>query len=187
MPEIPEAEIFALLESYVEGKDRNRPGVIEGIYAPDAVVTFDIRTPRITFPPEIRGSACIARILSADFNRRFSSPRTYYLKGPRGGRGDNSVRGQPWLVIMQEASTGLINVGWGTYDWFFEPPHVESDPPWQIRRHHISIWEMVSPEDPDIRDPKDLQHPLSYPWPAEEEVRNHPGLQGPLREIVKVL
>lgn len=179
---ITKKEIVGLLDLYIEGKDGNRPGILREIYLPEAIVLFDVRTPKISFPPEIRGNDAIAEVLSADFNRRYLSPRTYYIEDlPETGE-DNSIRSLPWLVTMREASTGQVYVGWGLYDWFFVYTPEDSIHPWRIKRHRISIWEMIIMEEKETALLVKLREALSYPWPPPEAVlkylRRKPQLKG---------
>jgi hypothetical protein len=183
---ITRQEIITLLQLYVEGKDGDRPEILKQIYASDAGVVFDVRTPNITFPPEIHTSEDIARVLSEDFNRRFKGPRTYYLRDDLGGREDNSVRNMPWLVIMGDASAGCVNVGWGLYDWFFQRASETAPVPWQIARHRICIWEMVAMGDEDSDLLFDLQDGLTYPWATRDEVLGNLGLREQIKEIEKL-
>lgn len=186
MENITKSEVLRLLGLYVEGKDGNRPEILREIYVPEAIVLFDIRTPNISFPPEIRRNDAIAEVLSADFNRRFLSPRTYYVEDLPETIEDTAVRNLPWLVIMREASTGQVNVGWGLYDWFFVYTPEGSIHPWRIKRHHISIWEMITMEDRDGTLLGNLQADLSYPWPGQEEVQDHLSRWAQLKGIGKV-
>ncbi|MBN2124975.1 MAG: nuclear transport factor 2 family protein [Deltaproteobacteria bacterium] len=175
MERISNEEIARILGRYIEGKDENRPEILKRIYAPDARVLFDLRTTTITFPPEIRTNDAIAEVLSADFNRRFVSPRTYYLEECSREPGDNAVRNLPWLVIMRESATGRTRVGWGLYDWFFALCPGQA-PEWKIALHRICIQEMMDREDRDGALLDNLQSALSHPWPTPAEIQGLPGV-----------
>ena len=50
----------ALLERYIEAKDRVRPHLMQEIYAPDAVLTYTIATDTIAFPARVSGRESIS-------------------------------------------------------------------------------------------------------------------------------
>ncbi|MBT8362803.1 MAG: hypothetical protein KJO32_17780, partial [Deltaproteobacteria bacterium] len=97
-----------LLEQYIIGKDQNKYQILETIYEESAEVECEINSTRITFPSNIVGNRDIAKILSADFNKKYEKIKTYYLSK---NIFDNfNILEQPWLVVMKEIGNELTCV-----------------------------------------------------------------------------
>ncbi|MFP3890732.1 nuclear transport factor 2 family protein [uncultured Ralstonia sp.] len=157
-----------LLEGYLHAKDDNLPHVIDGVFAPDARLTFSLATQNIAFPPQTDGAAAIAKTLVTDFGQQYRRCRTYYVTR-RGDLPDAPERGDmpvalapmPWLVVMQERSTGALRVGHGVYRWTF----ARAGKDWRVSALHIHIARM------DVIDNARadagcaaIQQALPYPW-----------------------
>jgi hypothetical protein len=72
-------QVEQLLENYIKGKDNNDPCLLKSIFANNAKVTFDIKTPNINFPAEIFGNESISKKLFEDFHQHFDQIKSYYL------------------------------------------------------------------------------------------------------------
>ena len=155
-----------LLEKYVEGKDQNKFSILEDIYKPDAKVTFEIESDGIAFPAEISGNKNIARVLSADFNRKYDHVQTYYLSHSLPQIEDFIFSKQEWLVIMREKQDNHIRVGAGFYDWIFEK---QADGRSKIAQHNIFIGVMLGLPDRPLSFLDELQGKLPYPWVDKEK------------------
>ena len=159
--------ISNLLEKYIEGKDLDRHSLLEEIYCPNAVVSFKIEADNINFPSEIRGNVEIAKVLSADFNKKYDLVKTYYLSNDFSKSETLVIREQNWLVIMKERSNGNIRIGTGYYNWEFEG-HNQSE--LKIKRHKIFIYAMLDLPKESIILLHNLQKSIKYPWVGKAEV-----------------
>lgn len=153
--------ITKLLEKYIEGKDLDRYKILEDIYCPDAIVSFEIKPDTITFPSEIHGNIEIAKILSADFNQKYDLVKTYYLTDKAVEIGDLQIREQNWLVIMRERASGNIRIGSGYYNWTFD---TQNNSELKIKKHKIFIHSMLELPNEAITLLHNLQGKLDYPW-----------------------
>jgi hypothetical protein len=150
-----------LLETYIDAKDNTKPARIHEAFAPDAVLTFSLATPNITFPSRSVGADAIATTLVSDFGARYSRCRTYYVCGAdelvvR----DRTIEALPWLVVMREEAAGALRIGHGTYRWTFDG----NDSARRVSQFHIHIARMDVVGDPDGARLERLQDGLSYPW-----------------------
>lgn len=148
-----------LLETYVEAKDLDRPGLILDCFAPNAVLTYSIATDTISFPARTRGADAIAQILVRDFRKTFTRCKTYYVCDSV-VKDSRKIDKLPWLVVMKEMSGPILRLGKGCYTWHFE----WFDQAMRVSAMHIHIDRMDAVEDPgaDILDA--LQSALPYPW-----------------------
>ncbi|MBY4678903.1 hypothetical protein [Marinobacterium arenosum] len=154
------------LEQYIDGKDNNRPQRLEQLYTPNARLSFQMDAADMAFPPQVSGNREIARILSADFNRKYRQVKTYYLNHDNLVLDGYRIEKQPWLVLMQEIDTGTVRAGCGYYNWQFVDA---AEGNWQIDRHHISIHQMLSLPAERFKWLQTLQNDLPYPWLALDQ------------------
>lgn len=173
--------VMQILEFYIKGKDDDQYQMLEDIYAETAELKFKIDSEEIAFPTNINGNQEIARVLSKDFNQKYSMVKTYYLDKPT----DNqlNVQQQNWLVVMQEKSNGLTRVGTGYYDWGF----VKTDDGLQIETHKIYIHSMVQLQDTEAEELNRIQSVLNYPWTNPEKVIETITSNSQLKTIVNYL
>jgi hypothetical protein len=170
-----------ILEKYVEGKDKDTYKILEEIYADDAIVQFEIHSDRISFPDTISGNIQIAKALSADFNKKYTDVKTYYLSKPRSDQ--NIINGQKWLVIMRDIELDKTRVGTGYYDW--ELTHSGSN--LKVQKHKISIHEMLELTDTGSKLLQDLQSRLEYPFVEKKSASNIMSSHPELEDIVKYI
>ena len=170
-----------ILEQYVEGKDQDKHQILESIYADDALVHFELRTRQIDFPAEISGRFEIARVLATDFNKKFTNVKTYYLSKPDVAQ--MSIKGQKWLVVMQDIQRDITRIGTGCYDWELE----HSQDNLKIRSHRIYIHEMLELADPGSLVLIIMQSNLCYPFVEKDStlklIARFPELEG-IREYL---
>lgn len=160
------------LEIYIDAKDNTKPARIHEAFAPDAVLTFSLATPNITFPSRSVGADAIAKTLVGDFGERYSRCRTYYLcEADALVARDRVIDVLPWLVVMREAAAGALRIGHGTYRWTFDA----NDAAPRVAQFHIHIERMDVVDDPDGALLERLQHGLSYPWLAPGELAERYG------------
>jgi hypothetical protein len=159
------SEITGLLEKYIKGKDLDKYKVLEEIYCSNAVVSFEIKAENINFPSEIHGNYEIAKVLSADFNKKYDLVKTYYLSSHFPDVDNLSISGQNWLVIMREIANGKIRVGTGYYNWEFESNNQSEI---KIKHHKIFIHSMHEFPGETIDLLYELQRKLKYPWVEKE-------------------
>lgn len=155
-----------ILEQYIIGKDQNTSKILETIYEETAEVEFAINPTNISFPSKIVGNSEIARILSADFNKKFERVKTYYLSDTIYDKLD--ILEQPWLVVMKEIGKDLTRIGTGHYNWHLrEHPHEL-----KIFKHKIYIHLMLEIHDPSSKQLQKIQERLEYPWVKRHVVAN---------------
>lgn len=176
--------VASLLEAYIEGKDQGRPELLEKIYTADARVTFAIETSSISFPDEIIGNSEIARVLSADFNRKYDMVRTYYLSRGISEPGELSIARQGWLVLMREKENDAIRVGTGHYNWQITE---QGKGAVQIVHHHICIYDMLSLHNHSADFLTGLQGQLTYPWLPGERALEVLARHGELEVIAEAM
>src|SRR5574340_738098 len=107
------------IEIYILAKDGNRPFLMEKAFAEDAVLEVAVMGGAIAFPPESFGLESISNTLVREFARRYENVHTFCLASPPG----NGVTtfACDWLVGMSEKETRHARVGYGGYDWNFQP------------------------------------------------------------------
>ncbi len=149
-----------ILEQYVLGKDKDQYQILETIFADSAEVEFEIRSEKISFPEKIQGSYDIARILSKDFNKKYESVRTYYLKGVE--HDSINIDCQPWLVVMKEIGRDVTRVGTGYYNWKLR----KTESGLKVSKLNIYIHEMLELVDSKSTILSEIQSKIEYPWPA---------------------
>ncbi|MBF6992301.1 MULTISPECIES: nuclear transport factor 2 family protein [Cupriavidus] len=155
---LPEAQ--ALLASYVEAKDNNRPALIHEAFAQDATLTFSIDTDTISFPAKTEGAAAIAATLVTDFAQTFDRCRTYYV-GDLSLAEAGATLTVPWLVLMREKAAHTLRAGKGVYRWGFAR---QQDGTYRIGSLHIHIARMDVVPDAGAAMLAALQAALPYPW-----------------------
>jgi len=157
-----------ILESYIKGKDEDQYEILETIYTDDAQLAFEITSNDISFPENITGNKEIARVLSKDFNKKYSSVKTYCLSKPKTDR--LQICHQKWLVVMRdisnESNDNLTRVGCGYYDWNLT--HIEGH--LKIQKHKIYIHAMLQLQDEHAQELHRIQSVLIYPWADKESV-----------------
>jgi hypothetical protein len=147
-----------LLEQYIIGKDQDKYQILETIYAESAEVEFEINSSHITFPSKIVGRKEIAKVLSAEFNKKYEKVKTYYLT--KNISNSYSILKQNWLVVMKSIGEEVTRVGTGFYNWEFREYNKEL----RIENHKIYIHTMLEIEDHASKQLEDIQGKLEYPW-----------------------
>ena len=170
-----------ILEKYIEGKDNDKYQILENIYADDSLVQFELKSEQISFPQKIFGNFEIAKILSADFNRKFTNVKTYYLSKPDPNQ--RRIKGQKWLVIMKDIQLEKTRVGAGYYDWEL----TLSGSSLKVQNHKIYIHEMLELSDPNSKLLKNLQSKLEYPFVEKDSVSKVIGSYSELEDIQKYI
>jgi len=107
------------ISAYLRAKDGNRPHLLAHAFAEHAVLTMDVRTGTIAFPPVSRGRDAIADVLVRRFTQAYENVYTLCL-GPAPMHFVNVFRCD-WLVAMTEKEGRGVRVGCGRYDWRFAP------------------------------------------------------------------
>lgn len=154
-------KITELLEKYIEGKDLDRYKILEKIYCQAATVSFEIVADNINFPNEIYGNVEIAKILSAEFNKKYDLIRTYYLSNRFPNINNLLITKQNWLVTMRDRASGNIRIGTGYYNWEFESRRGSE---FKIKHHKIFIYTMLELPSESLDLLHDLQKKFAYPW-----------------------
>lgn len=169
----------AVLRSYFRAKDENRPHLLAGVFAPDALLEVRNNSGTVAFPAVTMGREAIAEVLVRAFNKTYEDIYSFYMARPADTAHVFSCR---WLVCMAVKDGRSVRVGCGRYDWGFEP-----EPSGLAASLRITIDTMlVLPED---------THPLvlpwllrlSYPWSSPAEVAAAPTPVAALDTIVQYL
>ena len=151
----------ALLERYIEAKDRVRPHLMQEIYAPDAVLTYTIATDTIAFPARVSGRESITKTLVVDFALSYTRCRTFYICDALPPADATGALLLPWLVLMSESASGRMRIGRGFYRWTFVPHERDG---MTVSAMHIHIERMDPIEDAGGRLLAAAQGDLPYPW-----------------------
>jgi hypothetical protein len=149
-----------LLERYIEAKDLVRPHLMQGIYAPDAVLTFSIATDSISFPPRVVGIDGITRTLVVDFGAKYSRCKTFYVCDSVPPK-TAEVAILPWLVLMSEPTASRLRIGKGYYEWTLQR---NGGGNLQVVAMHIHIEKMDAIDEIEPHLLETAQSVLSYPW-----------------------
>lgn len=108
----------AAISAYILAKDGNRPHLLPEAFTEDAVLTMDVRTDAIQFPPATVGRDAIADVLVRRFNQAYENIYTFCLGTPPLAPVPRFEGG--WLVVMSEKATGRLRAGCGRYAWTFD-------------------------------------------------------------------
>lgn len=108
----------AAISAYILAKDGNRPHLMPEAFTEGALLTMDVRTDTIQFPPATLGRDAIADVLVRRFNQAYENVYTFCLGAP-------PLAPVPqfecaWLVVMSEKATGRLRTGCGRYAWTFD-------------------------------------------------------------------
>jgi hypothetical protein len=108
----------AAISAYILAKDGNRPHLMPEAFTEGALLTMDVRTDTIQFPPATLGREAIADVLVRRFNQAYENVYTFCLGAP-------PLAPVPqfecaWLVVMSEKATGRLRAGCGRYAWTFD-------------------------------------------------------------------
>mgnify|MGYP000022790247 CR=1 FL=1 len=153
-----------LIGTYIRAKDENRPHLMAGAFAADALLTMDVRTDAISFPSQASGRDAISRVLVQDFAKTYENVYTFCLtEPPQRIATDFSC---DWLVGMSVKADGAVRVGCGRYDWRFEP-----DPPNLVSELRITIEAMQMLPAAALEVVMPWLSSMPYPWCDAERMR----------------
>jgi hypothetical protein len=105
------------IESYILGKDGNRPHLLDAAFSPDATLRMVVETQAISFPPLLTGRAAIAQTLVQQFNQTYENVYTFCVGVPP--QSNELIFSCPWWVVMSSKQDGTVRMGCGRYDWTF--------------------------------------------------------------------
>ena len=170
-----------ILEDYLVGKDSNFTEIFKFIFAKNATVTFDIKTPLMAFPEKIIGNEAISNSMFKDFHTIFYDVRSYYINTPLNLQ-NNSIHDQKWLVTMNERMTSRTRVGTGTYRWTFVEKGRGN---WVIQNLHIIIQEMISFIPNESKWLSNIHHEFTdYPWVNHEQAIQYLSHEPSLERVI---
>ncbi|GJI90287.1 hypothetical protein [Duganella hordei] len=106
------------IHSYLLAKDGNRPHLMAEAFSEDAMLSMQVNTESIAFPPLSQGREAIADVLVRRFGQSYENVYTFCLTPPPGQ--PIPVFSCEWLVAMTDKGSGNVRVGCGRYDWHFE-------------------------------------------------------------------
>lgn len=160
-----------LLRDYFHAKDENRPWYMKRAFAEDASLRMVLKTQAIAFPGEVAGEAAIADTLVRKFGQTYENVYTFYLDRPASGAVlDKFSCG--WMVAMTEKASGQVRVGWGRYDWLFQPrPH-------RVRQLTITIEAMETLPAETMLAVFGWVTRLPYPWLHRSALADMPAIPG---------
>lgn len=105
------------LQNYFRAKDGNLPHLMREVFSEDALLTFDVKAPGMSFPDVARGRDSITDVRVSGFGETYDHVRSFYLDRPAPGVAEFSC---DWLVGMRHRGDGEIRVGCGRYEWKFQ-------------------------------------------------------------------
>jgi hypothetical protein len=144
------------IESYIFGKDGNRPDLLRRAFNLDATLNVLVQTSTIVFPPNVQGREDIAKILVRDFSLKYENVYTFCFGAPP--KFEANIHKCKWLVGMSIKATGELRVGCGEYHWIFSP---QSGLAIQLS---ITIEHMLECPSQHMRKIMDWLQGRSYPW-----------------------
>jgi hypothetical protein len=168
------------IAAYLRAKDENRPYFMRDAFEEDATLAMVVHSANIAFPAATRGRKAITDVLVRDFSSAYENVRTLCLSAaPVGTFESFSCR---WLVGMSVKADGAVRVGWGRYDWTFEPGTA------RVRRLTITIEAMHALPAHLLDVVATWTFALPCPWcPAERALLTLPDLEilQPLRDYAR--
>ncbi|EAQ67117.1 hypothetical protein MED121_14359 [Marinomonas sp. MED121] len=103
---------------YIQGKDGNKPYLLEKVFSQDAVLKMLVQSDAISFPAEVVGADEIINTLSSEFNLAYEN--IYTLCFLDTVTQSNTLINCRWLVGMTSKDSAEVRVGYGDYHWTFE-------------------------------------------------------------------
>ena len=172
-----------MIRAYIRAKDENRPYLMQRTFADSVILEMAVETASITFPPLTEGLDAVTQVLVRDFGRTFENVYTFCLTAPP-INSDNPFSCD-WLVVMSEKESGVVRIGCGLYDWFFQ-----TKKPGLVEKLKIVISIMLVLPPDNLRPVMDWICALPYPWcqgeRAAKEMPNIGGLKAVSEYITRV-
>jgi len=144
------------IQSYLFGKDGNRPFLLNDAFTEDATVQMDLKTDRISFPSLLTGRDAIVDTLVRKFNQEFENIYTLCI-GDRPEVVEDEFSCH-WMVVMTQKEDSSLRVGCGTYDWNFDSING------RVKFLVITIDIMETAPSSSINDVLAWISNLAYPW-----------------------
>ncbi|RFP09295.1 hypothetical protein D0T25_23430 [Duganella sp. BJB488] len=152
------------IHSYLLAKDGNRPHLMAQAFSEDAMLSMQVHTDSIAFPPLARGRDAIADVLVRRFGKSYENVYTFCLGPPP--EQTASAFSCEWLVVMTDKCNGNVRVGCGRYDWHFD------DTTGLAERLAISVEVMQILPPAAVEPVMKWVASLPYPWCVTEAVIN---------------
>lgn len=146
----------AAIHAYLRAKDSNRPHLMAKAFCQHAMLSMQVRTSAISFPPLSCGREAITEVLVRRFGQSYDNVYTFCLAAPP--RPAVSEFSCNWLVAMTDKASGEARVGCGRYDWRFAPASGLAE------RLDIAVEVMVVLPPEAARRVLDWVAALPYPW-----------------------
>jgi len=152
-----------LVLKYICAKDKNRPHLMDEVFANNATLEMKLKTQNISFPSQTVGLDNITEVLVTKFSQSYENVHTFCLTDTM----DNAsqILKSDWIVCMQEKRSGDIRIGYGVYNWFF----TQDDEP-LVKHLTIQIEEMITMEEEYSMLFFDWVRKLDYPLCSLEQL-----------------
>lgn len=150
------------IESYIFGKDGNRPDLLQHAFSLDAALNVLVQRGNVLFPPNVQGREDIAEVLVRSFSLQYENVYTFCLGDAP--KPDANVHKCKWLVGMSTKATGELRVGCGEYHWIFSPQNGLAT------QLSITIEHMLECPSQHMRKIMDWLQGRSYPWCEPTEI-----------------
>ncbi|NMX64439.1 hypothetical protein HBO12_20695 [Pseudomonas sp. WS 5059] len=150
------------IESYIFGKDGNRPDLLQHAFSLDAALNVLVQRGNVLFPPNVQGREDIAEVLVRSFSLQYENVYTFCLGDAP--KPDANVHKCKWLVGMSTKATGELRVGCGEYHWIFSPQSG------LVTQLSITIEHMLECPSQHMRKIMDWLQGRSYPWCEPTEI-----------------
>jgi hypothetical protein len=165
-----------MIRAYIRAKDENRPYLMKRTFAESVILEMAVETASITFPPVTQGLGAVTQVLVRDFGRTFENVYTFCLTDPP--RNNDSPFTCDWLVSMSEKESGVVRVGCGRYDWFFQ-----TKKPGLVEKLKIVVSIMLVLPPHNLCPVMDWICALPYPWCQREGAANEMPNIGGLKAV----
>jgi len=119
---VPDSNVLpahVVIERCIASKDGNRPAGFERTFSVNAEVQISAKNDTDSFPPHLTGREDISKYLVGVFNSVYENIYTFCLSPPPQRVMDSFSC--LWLITMTVKEDKRVRVGWGHYDWHFDP------------------------------------------------------------------
>lgn len=146
-----------IVSNYIYAKDGNRPHLMAGSFAEQAILEMKVETDKISFPSNTVGLAAISEVLVRRFGQSYDN--VYTLCTSDSVKSNDVSLSCHWLVAMTDKESGEVRVGCGQYDWQFE-----SGPNGLAKHLIITIQQMIVLDQSFTEPIIEWVSGLPYPW-----------------------
>ena len=146
-----------IIRHYIAGKDGNRPALFDQCFSEQAALQMESNTDAVSFPAKMLGREAIALNIASEFARTYENIFTFCIGAKPA---DHLLEFScPWVVAMTVKDDHTGRLGWGQYQWHFDP-----DSEGLCCALTICIQEMLVVQPKDASQLVRATSALPYPW-----------------------